>query len=73
MLTTVDFKRGSAPSLSHSAATTFAPPTSTSPFRMASLPIPTKPRMAPSRVPLLFPGEIRASSSVFMIRCEREG
>ena len=65
---------GSAPlSAPHSAATTFAPPPSTRPFRTASLPTPTKPRMAPSRVPWDFAGEMSARRRVFIMRGESEG
>lgn len=57
----------------HSLPTTFAPPPSTRPFRIASFPTPINPRMAPSLVPLLFPGDINANNRVFIIRGDREG
>lgn len=57
----------------HSLPATFAPPPSTRPFLIASFPTLIKPRMAPSRVPLLFPTEMSASNKVFMIRGDKEG
>jgi hypothetical protein len=57
----------------HSSAMTRAPPHSTRPFRMASLPTAISPRTAPSRVPLLLPGEISARRRVFMIRGASDG
>lgn len=57
----------------HSAPTTFAPPPSTTPFLIASFPIPMRPLTAPSRVPMLLSLPINANRSVLTILGDSEG